>query len=165
MLKKIALLTTAGIVMLISVVSFLPTSYQLTVHNSNYYGNCADNSINTENQCKPIDPPETIVKREPFIRAWWDKTQTERQFTTKDVSTKWLDKGTFGLGKEITGTLAVSVVLLELLILSGIVYLFVSTLIKAFRLKGSEKIAWICLIIFVFPLGSIIFALTKPQVK
>ena len=165
MLKRIALLTTAAIVVLVSVLLFLPTSYQITVHSSRYYGNCTDNSSTAENQCKTIDPPETIVKREPFVRAWWNKTQTERQFAAKDVSTKWLDKGTFGFGKEIAGTLSVSIVLLELLIIFGIIYLFISTLIKALRLKGSEKIAWICLIIFVFPLGSIIFALAKPRAK
>jgi hypothetical protein len=161
MLKRVAILTTLLIVILIPVLLVLPTSYQITVYNSRYYGKCTDN--NAEDRCKSIDPPAVIEKREPYIRAWWNKTQTERQFALKDVSTEWADKDNSGFGRQTTGSLAVLIVLLELLILFGILYLFISTLIKAFRLKGSEKIAWICLIIFVFPIGSIIFALTKPK--
>ena len=165
MLKRIALLTTLLIVILVPVLLFLPTNYKITVYNSRYYGKCTNNNIKTENLCKNIDPPIVIEKREPYISAWWNKTQTERQFAVNDVSTEWMVNGTSGFGRQTTGALAVLIVLLELLILFGIIYLFISTLTKAFRLKGSEKIAWICLIIFVFPIGSIIFALARPQVK
>ena len=53
--------------------------------------------------------------------------------------------------------------LVPLLLIGGMLYLLIITLRDAFRLKGSERIAWVCLIIFIFPLGSIIFLFAKPN--
>lgn len=165
MLKRIALLTTAAILILIPILLSSPTNYQITIYNTNYYEDCARYGNDTQNQCKTIEPPINIVKSEPFISAWWDKTQIERQFSIKEVSTKWIDRGAAESGNSITRVLSVSIILFELLIFFGLVYIIISTLIKAWQLKGRERIVWICLIIFIFPLGSIIFALTKPQPK
>lgn len=164
MLKRVALLTTLLIAILIPLLLFLPTSFRITVYNSDYYENCSESSA-SDNPCKTLDPPVVIEKREPFVRAWWNKSQTERAFPLRVATAEWEDRGATGLGRQTAGTLAVLIVILQLLIYAGIIYLFISTLLRAFRLKGSEKIAWICLIIFVFPFGSIIYALTKPETK
>ncbi len=162
MLKRVALLISLSVIILIPILLFLPASYQITIHSSRYYAYCTDNKTDT-NQCKTIDPPVLVVKQEPYVRAWWNKTQTDRQFAVHEVSTQWVDKGTFISGGQTSGVLPVLIILIELFILLGITYLFISTIINALKLKGSERIAWICLIIFVFPLGSIIFALTKSE--
>jgi hypothetical protein len=57
------------------------------------------------------------------------------------------------------------VALLPVLIIGGMFYLLVITIRDALRLKGTEQIAWICLIFFLFPLGSIILLLAKPSKK
>jgi preprotein translocase subunit YajC len=55
--------------------------------------------------------------------------------------------------------------LIPILLLGGMFYLLYITLREAFKLKGGEQIAWVCLIILVFPIGSIIFLLAKPGDK
>lgn len=164
MLKRLALLITAATVVFIPILLLLPTSYSVTVKTSKYYENCQTTRAVVK-KCEIYDPPKVITKREPFIKAWWNKTQIGRQYALRDVSTEWADKGSVITGKGTTGVLAVFVILLQLIIAVGIIYLFVRTLIEAVRLKGTEKVAWLCLILFLFPFGSIIFALVKPQTK
>jgi hypothetical protein len=55
--------------------------------------------------------------------------------------------------------------LLPVLLIGGLLYIFIISIRDAVKLNGSEKIAWVCLIIFLFPLGSIIFLLAKPKSK
>jgi hypothetical protein len=65
----------------------------------------------------------------------------------------------------IISIMEILVALLPVLIIGGMFYLLVITIRDALRLKGTEQIAWICLIIFLFPLGSIILLLAKPSKK
>jgi hypothetical protein len=65
----------------------------------------------------------------------------------------------------IISIMEILVALLPVLIIGGMFYLLVITIRYALRLKGTEQIAWICLIFFLFPLGSIILLLAKPSKK
>jgi hypothetical protein len=47
----------------------------------------------------------------------------------------------------------------------GLLYLLISTLLDAARLKGSDQIVWICIIAFAFPIGSLVYLLVKPRNK
>lgn len=143
---------------------FLPSSYKIIIKNSRYYGYCSPFS-DGQNPCKTIDPPQIVTKQEPYIKAWWHTTQISREFTKREVSTEWIKSGSILTGKTTTGILAITFFLLQMAVVIGAVYLFLVTLIKALRLSGSEKIAWVCLILFLFPIGSIIFVFVKPQSK
>ncbi len=55
--------------------------------------------------------------------------------------------------------------ILPVAILAGMAYLLVITLREAFKLEGTEQIAWVFLILFTFPLGPIIFLLVRPGSK
>lgn len=50
-------------------------------------------------------------------------------------------------------------------IIGGLIYLFVITLMRAVKLKGSEQIAWVIIIIFLFPFGSIAYLAINPNKK
>lgn len=53
--------------------------------------------------------------------------------------------------------------LLPVLLIGGMLYLFFLTISDAVRLKGREKVAWIAILILLFPLGSIIYVLVSPN--
>jgi hypothetical protein len=55
--------------------------------------------------------------------------------------------------------------LIPVLLIAGMFYLLAVTLRDAFGLEGNEQIAWVCLILFLFPIGSIIFLLAGPGKK
>jgi predicted membrane channel-forming protein YqfA (hemolysin III family) len=55
--------------------------------------------------------------------------------------------------------------LIPLIIIGCFLYLFITTLIRATKLHGSDQIVWVLIIIFLFPLGSIIFLFAKPDRK
>jgi len=160
MRNRIVLLAFAVLLLFTTILLLLPTSYQITVRNSLYYANCSPHN-GSRDPCKTIDPPVVITKREPYIFAWWNNTQIERGFSLNEVTTQWSNSNEDVYRKAGTGILKVLVSLLSLLILA----LPIFTLIKASKLKGTEKIAWICLILFTFPIGSIIFVIAKPKEK
>lgn len=162
--KRIILIASAILVVFTAIFLLLPTSYQITVHSSRYFENCSSSSsTSVQNQCKTFEPPKVIEKREPYISAWWNKTQTERTYAVKEVTVQWSGDGQSIYRKTGTGVLKFLVFMIPLLILAGMVWLFIFTLLRAIKLKGSEQIAWVCLIIFLFPIGSIIFLIAKPK--
>lgn len=163
MLKRTLVVISAAIIVLLPILLFIPTNYQITVFSSRYTSNCTINSPALENRCQMYDPPQVIEKRQPFIKAWWSKNRIERSFTYKEVTTNWKENGANGLGNNITSALTVTIAFLEIFIVIGTIYLFISTLSKATRLKGNDKIIWICLIIFGFPIGSIAYILINPK--
>ena len=45
----------------------------------------------------------------------------------------------------------------------GFLYLLVSTLLRAVKLSDTNQIIWVIIIIFLFPLGSILFLILNPD--
>lgn len=55
--------------------------------------------------------------------------------------------------------------LLPVLVIGGMLYLLIATLLSAVKLQGNDKIVWVLIIIFIFPLGSLIYLIANPHKK
>ncbi len=89
--------------------------------------------------------------------------QIDRQFTLEEVSTQWADDDRGIIRDMGDGFLVLMRIIITLLMLTLIFLLPIYSLVKAFKLEGSERVGWVCLIIFTAPIGPIIFLLIRPD--
>lgn len=159
-MKKRFLKIGLALSLLTLLVLLYPTNYKIEVHSSRYFEECGQLST-SQNKCIKYEPPRVINKRKANVLAKLEQLKIERQFAKDEVSTHSSESS--GQGSE--GVLVVLAALLPLSLFAGLIYVFVISIKKALQLKDTEKIAWLCLIIFLFPFGSIIFLVVKPKVK